>query len=142
MRSPLLILLIAVFTLVGDYFLKLASQREASFASVAFVVGILVYGSTAVGWVLVMKHLPLASIGVWYSIITICLLTGLGVFVFGEQVNTSGLALLGGGAGLALLIAGIVALDTSGVVREQQRRERQERRPDDRQERGEVPAHS
>jgi hypothetical protein len=67
---------------------------------------------------------------------------GLGVFVFGEQVNTSGLALLGGAAGLALLIAGIVALDTSGVVREQQRREGQERRPDDRQERGEVPAHS
>jgi drug/metabolite transporter (DMT)-like permease len=47
---------------------------------------------------------------------------GLGVFVFGEQVNTSALALLGGCAGLALLIVGIVALDTSGVVREQQRR--------------------
>jgi hypothetical protein len=67
---------------------------------------------------------------------------GLGVVVFGEQVNTSGLALLGGCAGLALLIAGIVALDTSGVVREQQRREKQGRRSDDRQERGEVPAHS
>jgi multidrug transporter EmrE-like cation transporter len=104
MRSPLLILLIAVFTLVGDYFLKLASQREASFASVAFVVGILVYGSTAVGWVLVMKHLPLASIGVWYSIITICLLTGLGVFVFGETFT------LRDGAGLLLAFAALAMM--------------------------------
>jgi drug/metabolite transporter (DMT)-like permease len=58
---------------------------------------------------------------------------GLGVLVFGERVNTSALALAGGCAGLALLLAGIVALDTSGVVREQQRREKQDRRQDARQ---------
>jgi drug/metabolite transporter (DMT)-like permease len=65
---------------------------------------------------------------------------GLGVFVFGEHVNTSGLALLGACAGLALLITGIVALDTSGVVREQQRREKQDRRQGARESRDEVSA--
>ena len=104
MRAPALILLIAVFTLIGDYFLKLASQREASFTSWAFVVGIIVYGSTAIGWVLVMKHMPLASMGVWYSIVTIALLTGLGVFVFGESFT------LRDGAGLLLAFAALAMM--------------------------------
>ena len=67
---------------------------------------------------------------------------GLGVFVFGEHVNTSVPGLAGACAGLALLIAGIVVLDSSGVVREEQRREKQERGSDEQQERGEVPAPS
>jgi drug/metabolite transporter (DMT)-like permease len=67
---------------------------------------------------------------------------GLGVFVFGEHVNTSAPGLAGASAGLALLIAGIVVLDTSGVVREEQRREKQERESDDQQDRDEVPAPS
>ena len=87
MKVPFVILLIAVFTLIGDYLLKLASEREQSFTTAAFAVGLLVYGSTAVGWVLVMKHMSLASIGVWYSIVTILLLTGLGVFAFGESLT-------------------------------------------------------
>ena len=101
MRAPTLILLIAVFTLIGDYLLKLASEREQSFTTWAFAVGIVVYGSTAIGWVLVMKHLPLASIGVWYSIVTMLLLTGLGVFAFGETLT------LRDGAGIVLAIAAL-----------------------------------
>lgn len=101
MRAPGLILLIAVFTLIGDYFLKLASQREQSFGSLVFALGIIVYGSTAIGWVLVMKHMPLASIGVWYSIVTMLLLTGLGVLAFGETLT------LRDGAGLVLAIAAL-----------------------------------
>ena len=80
-----IVILIALFTLIGDYFLKLAAEREQSFRSAVFVFGTLIYGSTAVGWVLVMKHMTLASIGVWYAIIVILLLTALGVFVFGES---------------------------------------------------------
>jgi drug/metabolite transporter (DMT)-like permease len=67
---------------------------------------------------------------------------GLGVFVFGEQVNTSALALIGGGVGLALLVTGIVVLDTSGVVREEQRREKRQRQPDTQDSQDEVPARS
>ena len=48
-----------------------------------------------------MKHMPLATIGVWYSIITILLLTGLGVFAFGESLS------LRDGAGLLLAIAAL-----------------------------------
>jgi small multidrug resistance pump len=104
MKVVVVFLVIAVLTLVGDYYLKLASQRDRSFATVAFVVGLIVYGSTAVGWVFVMKHMTLASIGVWYSMVTILLLTALGVFVFGESFTARD------GLGIALAFAALVTM--------------------------------
>ncbi len=50
----------------------------------------------------------------------------LGLTMFGEKINTSPWALTGGAVGLALLVAGIVLLDTSPVVRQEQRIERGE----------------
>lgn len=41
----------------------------------------------------------------------------LGIGLFGEPINTSWWGLTGASAGLALLIGGVVALDTSGAVR-------------------------
>jgi len=52
---------------------------------------------------------------------------GLGVGLFGEHVRTSALGLTGAGLGIVLLLVGIVALDTSPVVRKEQRIEEQER---------------
>lgn len=51
----------------------------------------------------------------------------LGVWLFDEQVRTSALGLTGAAVGLALMVGGIVALDTSSVVRKEQRIERRER---------------
>jgi drug/metabolite transporter (DMT)-like permease len=104
MKLPVVFLIIAVLTLVGDYFLKLASERERSFVTGVFVAGLLIYGSTAIGWVYVMKHMSLAAIGVWYSIVTILLLTGLGVFVFGESFTArDGLGIILAFAALAMM---------------------------------------
>jgi undecaprenyl phosphate-alpha-L-ara4N flippase subunit ArnF len=87
MRAPVFILILALITLVGDYFLKLASQREQPYLTAVFVLGALAYGATALGWVIVMQHMTLAAIGVWYSIIVILLLAALGVFVFEETLT-------------------------------------------------------
>ena len=54
----------SVVGVVGDYFLKLASSKEESLRSIWFYVGFAVYASTAFGWVFVMKHLKLATVGV------------------------------------------------------------------------------
>ncbi len=56
-------------------------------------------------------------------------LTGiaLGIGLFGEQIYTSALALTGTAAGLVLLLAGIIALDTSPLVRREQRIESAEK---------------
>jgi multidrug transporter EmrE-like cation transporter len=77
----------SIIGVVGDYFLKLASKEDSFYKSIWFYVGFVLYGSTALGWVFVMKHLKLATIGVVYSVSMILLLTGLGVVVFQESLN-------------------------------------------------------
>lgn len=89
---------------VGDYFLKLASQVETPLRSVWFYVGFAVYASTAFGWVFVMKHLKLATVGVVYSVSMIVLLTAIGALVFGESLGPREVA------GLILAIASLYLL--------------------------------
>jgi FtsH-binding integral membrane protein len=52
---------------------------------------------------------------------------GLGVGIFNESVRTSTLGLLGGVVGIVMVVAGIVGLDTSPVVRKEQEIEREQR---------------
>jgi drug/metabolite transporter (DMT)-like permease len=77
----------SIVGVVGDYFLKLASAKEESLKSPAFYIGFVVYASTAFGWVFVMKHLKLATVGVVYSVSMVLLLTAIGVIVFKESLN-------------------------------------------------------
>jgi multidrug transporter EmrE-like cation transporter len=72
---------------IGDYFLKLASQHVTPLRSVPFYVGFVVYASTAFGWVFVMKHLKLSTVGVVYSVSMIVLLTAVGWVWFGESLG-------------------------------------------------------
>ena len=50
---------------------------------------------------------------------------GLGVGLFGEHIRTTLFGLTGAAAGVVALVVGIVILDTSPVVRRQQRQELQ-----------------
>src|SRR5689334_21602963 len=77
----------SVVGVIGDYFLKLASANESSLKSREFYIGFLIYASTAFGWVFVMKHLKLATVGVVYSVSMVLLLTAVGVFRFKESLN-------------------------------------------------------
>jgi drug/metabolite transporter (DMT)-like permease len=67
--------------------LKIASGQDAPFTSFEFWAGAILYMLTAAGWMLAMKHLSLATIGVFYSIPTLFLLTSLGVLVFRETLT-------------------------------------------------------
>lgn len=58
----------------------------------------------------------------------------LGVWLFGEHVRPGPFPLIGAGLGVVLLIGGIVALDTSPVVRKEQKIERQEQQETSRRE--------
>ena len=89
---------------LGDYLLKLASAEPNSLRSRWFYVGFVVYASTAFGWVFVMRHLKLATIGVVYSVSMVLLLTGVGVVFFREPLNRYELA------GLIMAIASLVLL--------------------------------
>ena len=72
---------------LGDYFLKLASAREPSLRTGQFALGFALYASTAFGWVFVMKHLKLATIGALYSVSMVLLLTAIGVGIFRESIG-------------------------------------------------------
>jgi small multidrug resistance pump len=89
---------------LGDYFLKVASADEDWRRSPAFYVGFVVYASTAFGWLFVMKHLKLGTIGVLYSMTMIVLLTTVGVLVFGERLSYPEVV------GLLLALASLVLL--------------------------------
>src|SRR5262249_51954872 len=99
--STIAILVTVAFSLigvVGDYFLKLASGRDQPLHSGWFYLGFAFYASTAFGWVFVMRHLKLATIGVLYSVSMVLLLTAVGVLFFKESLNYYEMA----GIGLAV----------------------------------------
>ena len=107
MDNKLAVLVTIAFSLigvVGDYFLKLASARERSLTTLPFFIGFAVYASTAFGWVFVMKHLKLSTVGVVYAVTMILLLTGMGVVVFRESLSYAEIA------GLLMAIGALVLL--------------------------------
>jgi drug/metabolite transporter (DMT)-like permease len=89
-QSTLAILVTMAFSaigVVGDSFLKLASAEAAPLRSRWFLIGFALYASTAFGWVFVMQHLKLATIGVFYSVAMVVLLTTIGAVFFGERIT-------------------------------------------------------
>ena len=107
MKNLLPILVTLGFSAVGvlgDSLLKLASARENPLRSGWFYAGFAVYASTAFGWVYVMRHLKLATIGVVYSVSMVLLLTAVGSLVFKEPLRAPEVV------GLVLAVAALVLL--------------------------------
>ena len=105
--KSLAILVTVAFSMLGvlgDYFLKLASEQPNALATRPFYLGFVVYASTAFGWVFVMKHLKLATIGVLYSVSMILMLTAIGTVFFHESLGRYEIA------GLVLAIVSLILL--------------------------------
>src|ERR1043166_1166693 len=94
----------SVIGVVGDYFLKLASAHEQPLRTSWFYLGFVLYASTAFGWVFVMSHLKLATIGVLYSVSLVLLLTVIGVVLFRESLSYFEIT------GIILAVASLVLL--------------------------------
>lgn len=94
----------SVVGVLGDFLLKLASSQKAPMRSRWFFLGFAVYASTAFGWVFVMRHLKLATIGVVYSVSMVLLLTGIGALFFRESLNVYEVA------GLVMAIGALLLL--------------------------------
>jgi small multidrug resistance pump len=86
-RAILVTVIFGAIGVVGDSFLKIASADEISWRSRWFFVGFALYASTAFSWVFVKKHLKLATIGVFYSVVLVVLLTLVGTVFFGERLS-------------------------------------------------------
>jgi drug/metabolite transporter (DMT)-like permease len=110
-KNTLAVLVTVLFSVVGvlgDYFLKVASGKDAPLRSGWFYVGFAVYASTAFGWVFVMRHLKLATVSVVYSVSMVLLMTAMGVLVFKESLNGYEVA------GLLMAVASLVLLTRFG----------------------------
>ncbi len=94
----------SIVGVLGDYFLKLASEREHPLRTGSFYVGFALYASTAFGWVFVMRYLKLGTISVLYSVSMVLLLTAVGVVLFRESLNSFEVA------GIVLALASLVLL--------------------------------
>ena len=94
----------SIVGVLGDYFLKLASENENALRTKWFYIGLIIYSSTAFGWVFVMKYLKLGTISGVYSVSMIVLLTSMGVLFFRETLSYYEIA------GLILAVASLILL--------------------------------
>lgn len=78
---------LALVGVVGDFFIKLASRESRPMVSSLFLIGVLIYALSAFGWVFVMQHVKLSTLGVFYALTTVLLLVFLGVIYFGERLE-------------------------------------------------------
>ncbi len=97
-------MIFSVVGVIGDYFLKLASNYDNPMKSGWFYIGFALYASTAFGWVFVMRYLKLATIGVLYSVTIILLLSVVGFVFFKEALSPYEIV------GIVLAIASMVLL--------------------------------
>lgn len=104
MNSVVLLAAITGLTLIGDFFIKSASERPDGLISPSFFMGLCLYALPAIGWFFLMRSHSLAAIGVLYSASTILLLAVLGYFVFKESFGLREII------GLSLAIASVMVM--------------------------------
>jgi drug/metabolite transporter (DMT)-like permease len=104
MRTALILIAIILVTLVGDYLIKVSSQKSSGLTTLSFIGGAVLYGLPAIGWFYLMRSHSLTAIGVFYSAATILILAGLGFFVFKEAFG------LREALGISLAIAAVIVV--------------------------------
>lgn len=86
MNQIVIITSITAATIIGDYVLKLASDKE-NFLSPQLFAGLILYALPAFGWMHLMKTQSLAQIGIIYSTGTILALFLMSLLVFRETLS-------------------------------------------------------
>jgi len=95
---------LSILAVIGDYFLKRASADGAPFRTTWFLVGFVIYASTAFGSVFVFRHLKLATSGGVYAVCLVLALTIVGLVGFRETLRASEIL------GIAMAICSLVLL--------------------------------
>ncbi len=83
---------LSIITVYADYFVKEASLQKSPW-NLNLLIGGVIYGLTAIGWVFLMKSMKLSTIGVVYGVFCIIFLALLSVLIYHEKF--SALELLG-----------------------------------------------
>ncbi|MER5174069.1 hypothetical protein [Thioclava kandeliae] len=87
MKTYLLVALVIILTIGGDYALKNASLKTTPLFNSWLALGAFTYALTSFGWVILMQNHNLGYIAVVYNAANIVALLGLGLFFFGETLT-------------------------------------------------------
>jgi len=91
MQIPVVAIAVTLFFsgvgVLADYFLKLASSLPRPFGTWQFAIGLVLYASTAFGWIYVMQRLKLATLGSFYTVAMMLMLAAVGYFQFDEKLT-------------------------------------------------------
>ncbi|MDW3182700.1 MULTISPECIES: EamA family transporter [unclassified Roseobacter] len=89
----------AMLVIFGDFAIKTAADAGHAITSTYVIVGVVLYGTSALFWFYAMHHVTLAQAGVAYSMLTLIALAVIGAVWFGEALHAREYA----GLGCALL---------------------------------------
>ncbi|MFK7878408.1 EamA family transporter [Roseobacter sp.] len=78
----------AMTVIIGDFAIKSAVDHGLPITSKHVILGIALYGFSAILWFYAMQHVTLAQAGVAYSMLTLIALAVLGAVYFGEPLHT------------------------------------------------------
>jgi multidrug transporter EmrE-like cation transporter len=79
--------LMIILTIAGDILIKNASLGHSFSGWKSLLVGSIFYALTGVGWFFVMRNMKLSTLGVFYGVGCILLLTLFSVFLYKENIN-------------------------------------------------------
>ena len=80
-------ILLSAVAVLADYFIKKASLLP-SIWNKSLLIGAVIYGLSAIGWVVVMKSMKLSTLGVIFGLSCIIMVTAISVFIFHEKLST------------------------------------------------------
>jgi small multidrug resistance pump len=73
---------LSMLSVIADYCLKRASDSEQAFQSPYFGAGAAILAISSYGWVHVLRHMKLASLGAIYSVVTVIALVLVELSIF------------------------------------------------------------
>ncbi|MBS3079490.1 hypothetical protein J4218_05180 [Candidatus Pacearchaeota archaeon] len=85
--SLIIAVILALIGVLGDFFVKVASNNTGFSGYKWLILGAVIYSLTSIGWFFVMRHVKLSTLGVYYAISTVIFLTMVSVFYFKESLN-------------------------------------------------------
>lgn len=101
---------LSIVSAAADYLLKKASLAPDAFRSLHLYAAMLIYAIMPIGWVYVLRHIKLASVGAIYSVIMVVLLALIGVTLFREALSPAEYI------GLVCAILALILLGGSGSL--------------------------
>lgn len=76
----------ALIVILGDFIIKAAVDAGHTITSTYVVVGVALYGASAIFWFFAMQHVTLVQAGVAYSMLTLIALAIIGALWFNEPL--------------------------------------------------------